>query len=71
MSNPFLSLDAAVIDVLDDMVDEWRDKDRHGELADELNYGPKKTAALNELSTLITEAWKKTVNYRDVEKEDA
>ncbi|MFE9026200.1 hypothetical protein ACFYOA_08045 [Streptomyces iakyrus] len=68
MANPFLTLSPAAIDVLDDMADEWGDKDRHGELERELTYGPNKLAAFNELRALITEAWKQHVNYRNVEE---
>jgi hypothetical protein len=67
VSNPFLALDAAAIDVLDDMVSEWLDRDRHAELA----YGPKKNDALSLIATQVREAWTTRVNYRDVEKDDA
>lgn len=69
--NPFLSLDAAAIDVLDDMVAEWLDRERHGELNGNYGYGPKKTDALSLIHTQVREAWTKTVNYRDVEKDES
>ncbi|QNE79073.1 hypothetical protein F0344_04875 [Streptomyces finlayi] len=68
--NPFLPLSPAAVDVLDDMIDAWRDKDRHGELVSEQGYGPKRLAAFNELSALIGDAWQARVNYRDVEESD-
>ncbi|MEV0126376.1 hypothetical protein AB0I16_33330 [Streptomyces sp. NPDC050703] len=66
MSNPFLTLSAAEIDVLDDMLAEWRDRDRHAEL----DYGPKKTDAFNKLSSRVTEAWRIRVNFADPEKDE-
>jgi hypothetical protein len=65
--NPFLPLSPAAVDVLDDMVDAWLDRDRHGELG----YGPAKTAAFSELYTLVHDAWKVRVNYRNVEESEA
>jgi hypothetical protein len=69
--NPFLTLSPAAVDVLDDMADHWADRDRHGELVNELTYGPNKLAAFYELHTLISEAWKARVNYRNVEESNA
>lgn len=66
--NPFLSLTPAQIDVLDDMREEWLDRDRHGELNGEWGYGPKKAAALSELNKFIQEAWREVVNFREVEE---
>jgi hypothetical protein len=67
-----MALSPAAVDVLDDMADAWADKDRHGELVNELTYGPKKIAAFGELHTLIRDAWKVRVGYRNVEEsEDA
>ncbi|MFJ8955601.1 hypothetical protein ACIRO1_36470 [Streptomyces sp. NPDC102381] len=62
-----MALSPAAIDVLDDMADEWSDKDRHAELEREHGYGPKKLEAFCELRTLITDAWKARVNYGNVE----
>ncbi|WP_274031214.1 hypothetical protein [Streptomyces sp. MMBL 11-1] len=67
-SNPFLSLSPAAIDVLDDMVDEWADLDRHGQLNGGFGYGPKKTAALSLIYTLVRNAHKTRVGYTDVEE---
>jgi hypothetical protein len=53
------------------MADHWADRDRHGELVNELTYGPNKLAAFSELHTLISEAWKARVNYRNVEESNA
>lgn len=61
--NPLLKLTPAMIDVLDDMADEWADKDRHGQLA----YGAAKADAFDALRSMISEAWKSRVDYRDVE----
>ncbi|QAX93297.1 hypothetical protein HOV11_gp41 [Streptomyces phage Vash] len=69
MSNPFLECDAAVVDVLDDMVAEWLDLERHGQLNGGHGYGPKKTDALSLIAAQVREAWKTRVNYRDVEGE--
>ncbi|QBZ73357.1 hypothetical protein SEA_REMUSLOOPIN_43 [Streptomyces phage RemusLoopin] len=69
--NPFLTLSPAAVDVLDDMADHWADRDRHGELVNELTYGPKKIEAFSELHALISEAWKARVNYRNVEESNA
>ncbi|MEU8792196.1 hypothetical protein [Streptomyces sp. NPDC048643] len=66
--NPFLSLSPAAVDVLDDMREEWNDRERHGELNGGWGYGPKKTEALSALNTLITEAWRVRVAYIDVEE---
>jgi hypothetical protein len=68
--NPFLTLSPAAVDVLDDMADAWLDRDRHGELVNELGYGPAKTAAFSEIHALVREAWKVRVNYRNVEETD-
>lgn len=70
MSNPFLSLPPAVVDVLDDMVDEWLDLERHGQLNGGHGYGPKKTDALSLIATQVREAWKVRVRFADVEKDD-
>lgn len=69
--NPFMALSPAAVDVLDDMADEWSDKNCHGDLINELGYGPKKLAAFGELYTLIHAAWKVRVGYRNVEEESA
>ncbi|QAX94741.1 hypothetical protein HOV12_gp51 [Streptomyces phage Lilbooboo] len=66
--NPFLELDPAAIDVIDDMVDEWLDRERHGELNGGWGYGPKKSAALDRISTQIKEAWRAKVRYADAEE---
>jgi hypothetical protein len=68
-ANPFLELDPAVIDVLDDMVAEWLDRERHGELNGSYGYGPKKTDALSLIAAQVREAWKVRVNYRTIEGE--
>lgn len=68
MTNPFLSLSPAAIDVLDDMVDAWTDKDRHGLLVSEEGYGPVRLAAFYELSTSINDAWKRRVNFAPIEE---
>ncbi|CAD80139.1 gp17 [Streptomyces phage phiBT1] len=64
--NPFMALDAAAIDVLDDMVQEWLDRDRHGEL----DYGKGRTDALSLMYSQVQEAWKAKVNWRDVRELD-
>ncbi|MEU9231190.1 hypothetical protein [Streptomyces subrutilus] len=69
-TNPFLSLSPAAVDVLDDMVEEWLDKDRHGELNGCYGYGPKRSDALSLIADQVREAWKARVNYRDVEKDE-
>ncbi|QAX95031.1 hypothetical protein SEA_SEBASTISAURUS_43 [Streptomyces phage Sebastisaurus] len=66
--NPFLELEPAAIDVLDDMVDEWLDLERHGQLNGSHGYGPKKTDALSLIAQQVREAWKRKVNYADVEE---
>jgi hypothetical protein len=70
VANPFLECDPAVVDVLDDMVAEWLDLERHGQLNGGHGYGPKKTDALSVIAAQVREAWKKRVNYRDVEKDE-
>lgn len=67
-TNPFLSLSPAAVDVLDDMVEDFLDKERHGELNGSWGYGPKKTEAFTELHKWVCEAWKVRVNYRNVEE---
>ncbi|WP_433858210.1 hypothetical protein [Streptomyces kronopolitis] len=69
-TNPFLSLDAAAIDVLDDMVNEWLDLERHGQLNGGFGYGPKKTDALSLIYTQVREAHKARVGYADVETDE-
>ncbi|MFE3421545.1 hypothetical protein ACFXOL_01630 [Streptomyces californicus] len=64
-----MALDPAAIDVLDDMVDEWLDRERHGELNGNYGYGPKKTDALSLIHRLVREAHKARVGYADVERE--
>lgn len=67
MSNPLMALTPAQIDILTDMVGDWNDQARHGDLNGGWGYGPKKTAALALLSQQARDAWKAKVNYRDVE----
>ncbi|MFE9767029.1 hypothetical protein ACFYPC_21325 [Streptomyces sp. NPDC005808] len=69
--NPFLELEPAAIDVLDDMVDEWLDRERHGELNGGWGYGPKKTDALSLISIQVREAYVRKVRYTNVEENDA
>jgi hypothetical protein len=69
--NPFLSLSPAAVDVLDDMREEWNDRERHGELNGGWGYGPAKTEALSALNELICAAWRVRVNYADVEENKA
>jgi hypothetical protein len=69
--NPFLTLSPAAVDVLDDMADKWLERDAHGELVSDLEYGPAKLAAFSELYSLIRDAWRVRVNYRNVEETDA
>ncbi|MGW6313794.1 hypothetical protein [Streptomyces sp. NPDC055099] len=69
--NPFLELEPAAIDVLDDMVDEWLDRERHGELNGGWGYKAKKTDALSLIATLVRDAYKRKVRYTDVEENDA
>ncbi|MEU2760414.1 hypothetical protein [Streptomyces sp. NPDC007094] len=71
MPNPFMMLTPAAIDVLDDMVDEWLDLERHGQLNGGFGYGPKKTDALSRIYTLVREAHKARVGYSDVEEGEA
>ncbi|QBZ73414.1 hypothetical protein SEA_HEATHER_44 [Streptomyces phage Heather] len=66
--NPFLGLEPAAIDVLDDMVGEWLDLERHGQLNGGHGYGPKKTDALSLIAAQVRDAWKRKVSYRDVEE---
>ncbi|MEW2406497.1 hypothetical protein [Streptomyces griseoviridis] len=66
--NPFLDLEPAAIDVLEDMVSEWLDLERHGQLNGGFGYGPKKTDALSLIYTQVQEAWKRKVAYTDVEE---
>lgn len=68
MSNPFLALTPAQIDVLDDMRNEWSDKDRHGELNGGFGYGPNKSEALRILDDWIHEAWHAKVDFVPVEE---
>jgi hypothetical protein len=69
--NPFLTLSPAAVDVLDDMVSEWLDLERHGQLNGGWGYGPKKSEALTQLTTQVKDAWKARVNYAEVEETDA
>ncbi|MFE0692747.1 hypothetical protein [Streptomyces sp. NPDC058869] len=68
--NPFMMLDPAAIDVLDDMVDEWLDLERHGQLNGGFGYGSKKSDALSRIYTQVREAHKARVGYADVERDD-
>jgi len=70
VNNPFMDLSPAEIDVLEDMLDEWNDLDRHGQLNGGWGYGPKKTEALTRLNGLLAEAWKSKVRYHPVEDEE-
>lgn len=70
MNNPFMDLSPAEIDVLDDMLEEWNDKDRHNELNGSWGYGPKKTDALSNLTKLVRDAWCVKVRYGDIEEMD-
>ncbi|WSP38988.1 hypothetical protein OG247_17955 [Streptomyces sp. NBC_01244] len=63
-----MSLSPAAVDVLDDMVEEWLDRDRHGELNGNYGYGPKKSEAFSLIHTQVRAAWKARVNYADVEE---
>lgn len=66
--NPLLDLSPAEIDVLVDMIEEWNDLARHGQLNGGWGYGPKKYEALTRLNGLVSEAWKSKVNNRNVEE---
>lgn len=66
MTNPFMDLSPAEIDVLDDMLEEWR----CGSKYHRAKYGPKKAEAFERLWLLIDEAWITKVHYRDVEEMD-
>lgn len=70
MNNPFMDLSPAEIDVLDDLVDEWNDLDRYGQLKSDYGYGPKKSEALSQLSKLIASAGHSKVKYQNVEEMD-
>ncbi|MBJ6623611.1 hypothetical protein [Streptomyces sp. DHE17-7] len=59
-----MALDAAALDVLDDMAEQWADKDGHGELRREYGYGDGRVRAFWEMRSLITDAWRAKVNYR-------
>lgn len=65
--NPFLSMNPAQIDVLEDMVNEWSDLERHGQLNGGWGYGPKKSEALSQLYGQIWDAWVAVVKYQEVE----
>ncbi|KPI24601.1 hypothetical protein OV320_7806 [Actinobacteria bacterium OV320] len=54
--NPFLGMDYDWLDVLTDMVDDFWDKDRHGELAGGWGYDHDKQEALGAMGSLIKEA---------------
>lgn len=69
MTNPFMELSPAEIDVLDDALDELNDLDRHEQLNGGWGYGPKKTEALTRLNGLLSEAWKAKVNCHSIEDE--
>lgn len=66
--NPFMALSAAAVDVLDDMVDEWLDRDRHGELNGGYGYGQRKARALDKLAEQIKEALRAKI--RDADPKD-
>lgn len=68
--NPFMALSPAAIDVIDDMVDEWLDRDRHGELNGGYGYGPRKSRALDVIHEQIKEAWRAKVRYADPEESE-
>lgn len=66
--NPFMALSPAAIDVLDDMLNEWNERERHGELNGGYGYGPRKSRALDRLNDQIKEAWRARVRYSDPEE---
>jgi hypothetical protein len=67
-TNPFLGLSPAAVDVLDDMVEDFLDKERHGELNGSWGYGPKKTEAFALIHAQVREAWKVRVNFANPEE---
>jgi hypothetical protein len=58
VSNPFLGLPRAWLVVLDDMVDDFWDKDRHGELRGGWGYEEAERQALGDLGSKVKEAAK-------------
>lgn len=59
MINPFMGMDPYWLRVLTDMVDDFWDKDRHGELNGGWGYDEMDSKALNDMGSLIKEAAKK------------
>lgn len=57
-ANPFVGMDWDWLDVLTDMVDEFWDKDRHGELNGGWGYDHDKSKALGTMGSLIKDAAK-------------
>ena len=57
--NPFIGMDPAWLTVLDDMVDDFWDKDRHGELKGGWGYDEEESKALSEMGSKIKDAAKK------------
>lgn len=52
-SNPFAGFTNTQLGVLDDMVDEWNDKDRHGELVSERQYDEDDRRAFLAIATTL------------------
>ncbi|MGW9280732.1 hypothetical protein ACWGSA_00880 [Streptomyces diastaticus] len=67
-ANPFMAMSPAEIDVIDDMLQEWNERDRHGELNGGYGYGPRKGRALDTLTEQVREAWRAKVRYADPEE---
>jgi len=65
VNNPFMDLSPAEIDVLDDMLEEWRYENRH-----RAKYGTKRIKAFERLCLLVDEAWFTKVGFKDVEEMD-
>ncbi|MFH9802789.1 hypothetical protein ACH4M0_11185 [Streptomyces albidoflavus] len=60
-----MALSPAEIDVIDDMLQEWNERDRHGELNGGWGYGPRKIRALETLTEQVREAWRAKVMHAD------
>lgn len=53
VSNPFAGFTDIQLDVLDDMVSEWSDKDRHGELVSGWSYDADQLRAFLAIETTL------------------
>lgn len=64
VSNPFVDMNPSWLSVLSDMVDDFWDKDRHGELRGGWGYEEDEQQALFDMGTMIKdEARKRGVSW--------